>query len=82
MAKDRKISGWSWDLFISDDEKLIATSNGRNGIYVYDLETLKPVLKAKTVSYVGYVAVSPDRKRVAAKNTSGLLALLSMETGE
>ena len=82
MAKDRKISGWSWDLFISDDEKLIATSNGRNGIYVYDLETLKPVLKTKTVSYVGYVAVSPDRKRVAAKNTSGLLALLSMETGE
>ena len=82
MAKDRKISGWSWDLFISDDEKLIATSNGRNGIYVYDLETLKPVLMTKTVSYVGYVAVSPDRKRVAAKNTSGLLALLSMETGE
>ena len=82
MAKDREISGWSWDLFISDDEKLLAMSNGRNGIYVYDLETLKPVLKTKTVSYVGYVAVSPDRKRVAAKNTSGLLALLSMETGE
>ena len=82
MAKDKKINGWSWDLFISDDEKLIATSNSRNGIYVYDLETLKPVLKTKTVSYVGYVAVSPDRKRVAAKNTSGLLALLSMETGE
>ena len=82
MAKDKKINGWSWDLFISDDEKLIATSNGRNGIYVYDLETLKPVLMTKTVSYVGYVAVSPDRKRVAAKNTSGLLALLSMETGE
>ncbi|MEE3352442.1 MAG: WD40 repeat domain-containing protein [Saccharofermentanaceae bacterium] len=82
MAKDRKISGWSWDMFISDDEKLIATSNSRNGIYVYDLETLKPVLKTKTVSYVGYVAVSPDRKLVAAKNTSGLLALLSMETGE
>ena len=82
MEKDKKINGWSWDLFISDDEKLIATSNGRNGIYVYDLETLKPVLKTKTVSYVGYVAVSPDRKRVAAKNTSGLLALLSMETGE
>ena len=82
MAKDKKINGWSWDLFISDDEKLIATSNGRNGIYVYDLETLKPVLKTKTVSYVGYVAVSPDRKRVAAKNTSGLMALLSMETGE
>ena len=82
MAKDRKISGWSWDMFISDDEKLLAMSNSRNGIYVYDLETLKPVLKTKTVSYVGYVAVSPDRKRVAAKNTSGLLALLSMETGE
>ena len=82
MAKDKKINGWSWDLFISDDEKLIATSNGRNGIYVYDLETLKPVLMTKTVSYVGYVAVSPDRKRVAAKNTSGLMALLSMETGE
>ncbi len=82
MAIDRKISGWSWDLFISDDEKLIATSNGRNGIYVYDLETLKPVLKTKTVSYVGYVAVSPDKKRVAAKSTSGLMALISMETGE
>ncbi|HBY32626.1 MAG TPA: hypothetical protein DEG74_02530, partial [Clostridiales bacterium] len=82
MAKDRKISGWSWNLFISDDEKLIATSNSRNGIYVYDLETLKPVLKTKTVSYVSNVAVSPDRKLVAAKNTSGLLALLSMETGE
>ena len=82
MAKDKKINGWSWDLFISDDEKLLAMSNGRNGIYVYDLETLKPVLKTKTVSYVGYVAVSPDRKRVAAKNTSGLMALLSMETGE
>ena len=82
MAKDKKISGWSWDLFISDDEKLTATSNGRNGIYVYDLETLEPVLKTKTVSNVGYVAVSPDRKLVAAKNTSGLLSLISMETGE
>ena len=82
MAKDKKINGWSWNLFLSDDEKLIATSNGRNGIYVYDLETLNPVLRTKTVSYVGYVAVSPDRKLVAAKNTSGLLALISMETGE
>ena len=81
-AKDKKISGWSWDLFISDDEKLIGTCNSKNGIYVYDLETLKPVFKARTVSNVANVVVSPDRKLVAAKNTSGLMALISMETGE
>lgn len=82
MGKVRKINGWSWDLFISDDEKLVATSNNRNGVYVYDLETARQVFKAKTISNVSYVAISPNKKYLAAKNTSGLLALFSMETGE
>lgn len=80
--KAKKINGWGWDLFITDDEKLVATCNNRNGVYVYDLETAKPVFKTKTVSNVSNVVISPDRKYLAAKNTSGTVALVSMETGE
>lgn len=82
MGKDKKLNGWNWDLFISEDEKLVATCNNRNGVYVYDLETGGQIFKAKTVSYVAKIAISPNKKYLAAKNTSGMIAILSMENGE
>lgn len=82
MGKVKKIKGGAYDMFVSEDGKLVTTHNIRNGVYVYDIETAKPVLSVKTVSNVSLSVVSPDKKILAAKNTSGHLALISMETGE
>lgn len=81
MAKIRKLKG-GFDLFVTEDEKLLASSNSRNSVYVYDLETCKLVMTTKTVSNVSEKAISPNKKFLAAKNTSGEIALISMETGE
>lgn len=38
MGKIKKLKG-GFDLFVTEDEKLLVTSNNRNLVYVYDLET-------------------------------------------
>lgn len=81
MGKIKKLKGWNYDLFITPDEKLL-TLGSRNTAYVYDLDTKEIVFKAKTVSNLAYAVISSDKKLLAAKNTSGLLAIISMETGE
>ncbi len=80
MAGIKKLKG-GFKLFVTEDEKLIATSNSRNTVYVYDADTKKLVLQTKTVSNVSEKAISSDKKYLAAKNTGGLIALISMETG-
>lgn len=40
MGKIKKFKG-GFDLFVTEDEKLLVTSNSRNQVYVYDLETGK-----------------------------------------
>lgn len=80
-AKIKKLKG-GFDLFVTEDEKLLATSSSRNSVYVYNLETGKLVLTTKTVSNVSDKAISPDKKLLAAKNTSGEIAIISLETGE
>ena len=82
-GKIRKLKGGS-ALFVSGDERFLVTSNWRNTVYVYDLETgvKDPVFTTRTVSNVHYKAISPAGKLLAAKNTSGTIAVISMETGE
>ena len=81
MGKLKKLKG-GMDLYVTEDEKLLVNSNSRNGVYVYDTDTMKQVFQTKTVSYVAQKAISPDKKLLAAKNTSGQMALISMKTGE
>ena len=81
MGKLKKLKG-GMALYVTEDEKLLANSNTRNGVYVYDLDTMKPVFQTRTVSNVAQKAISPDKKLLAAKNTSGQMALISMESGE
>ena len=40
MGKIKKFKG-GFDLFVTEDEKLLVTSNSRNQVYVYDLEASK-----------------------------------------
>ena len=81
MGKIKKFKG-GFDLFVTEDEKLLVTSNSRNQVYVYDLETGKLKLQAKTVSNVSKKAISLNKELLAAKNTKGQIALISMTTGE
>ena len=81
MGKIKKLKG-GFQLFVTEDEKLLVTSSSRNSVYVYDLETLKLRLQTKTVSNVSKNAISSDKKLLAAKNTQGHIAIISMETGE
>ena len=71
-------------MFVTEDETLLVNSNFRNTVYVYDLESrsTKPVFWTRTVSNVAEKAISPNKKMLAAKNTSGMMALISLETGE
>ena len=81
MGKFKKING-GMSLYVTEDEKLLVNSNTRNGVYVYDLDTMKAVLKTRTLSNIAQKAISPDKKYLAAKNTSGQMALISMDSGE
>ena len=83
MGKIRKIRQGN-SLYVTEDETLVVVSNSRNGVYVYNLKgsTSKPVFATKTVSDVACYALSQDKKMLAAKSTSGEIALISLETGE
>ena len=84
MADKIKNLKGGMDLFVSEDEKFLVNYNSRNTVYLYDLAATnsKPMFSVRTVSNVGEVAISPDGKLIAAKNTSGEMAVISMETGE
>lgn len=78
-SKDKKLAG-GFEIFMAEDESLVALLS-RNTVYVYNLASKKRILAAKTVSNASCAIVSPDKKYIAAKNTSGTLALISMESG-
>ena len=78
-SKDKKLAG-GFEIFMAEDESLVALIS-RNTVYVYDLASKERILAAKTVSNASCAIVSPDKKYIAAKNTSGTLALISMESG-
>ena len=82
MGKDRKLKG-GMALYVSEDETFAVTSNARNSVYVYDISGAKEklVFSTRTVSNVAYKAVSPDKKLLACKNTSGEIAVISLESG-
>lgn len=80
MNKLEKIKGDC--KYIREDGTLLVSINMRNGVYVYDLQSKKQMLQCKTVSHVSHVIVSKDKKLLAAKNTSGTIALISMDSGE
>ena len=77
----KKLKGGN-SIYVTDDEKYLVCSNTRNSVYVHDLNTFETVFQTRTVSNVAYYAISPDGKTLAAKNTSGEIALINMETGE
>ncbi len=81
MKKIKKFKGGN-TLYINDDETLLCTLSSRNTVYVHDLQTRKMISQHKTVSNVCDAAISPDRKLLAAKNTSGRIELIDLVSGE
>ncbi len=67
--------------YITPDEKLLVTVS-RNTAYVYNLEDGKLQQSVKSLSNLSETAVSGDKKLLAVKNTSGMIALISLESGE
>ena len=83
MEKIRKLRGGN-HLFVSEDGNTLVGYSGQNIAYVYDLsgDSLEPIFKIRTIRYLSHVAVSPDRKYLAAKSTTGEIAVFSLESGE
>lgn len=83
MGKINKLRGGN-KLFVSEDENILAGFSGQNIAYVYDLarNSAEPLFKIRTIRYLSRVAVSPDRKLLAAKSTTGEIAVFSLESGE
>ena len=83
MGKISKLRGGN-KLFVSEDENILAGFSGQNIAYVYDLasNSTEPIFKMRTIRYLKCVAVSPDRKLLAAKSTTGEIAVFLLESGE
>ncbi len=82
MYENRKKLKGGYRPFLSEDERTLVTTSSRNTVYVYDLENRRLTHSIKTVSNVSKTMVSRDGKRLAAKNTGGVIAVLSLESGE
>lgn len=76
--KIKKLKG-GFHPFLTEDETLLSTMNSRNSVYIYNLKTGKLLHTLKTVSNVSETAISKDQKLLAAKNTSGLMAVIRLE---
>lgn len=83
MGKIKKLRGGN-RLFVSEDETILAGFSGQNIAYVYDLasNSAEPIFKLRTIRHLQGVAVSPDRKLLAAKSTTGEIAVFFLESGE
>lgn len=66
---------------MTPDEKLLVTVS-RNTAYVYDLKDGKKQQAVKSLSNLSETAISGDKKLLAVKDTSGTIALISLERGE
>ncbi|MDE6405809.1 MAG: hypothetical protein K2M20_09210 [Lachnospiraceae bacterium] len=78
--KTKKLKG-GFTPYMTADEKLLVTVS-KNTAYVYSLEDGKLQQSIKSLSNLSEAAVSGNKKLLAVKNTSGMIALLSMESGE
>lgn len=83
MKKIKKLRGGNC-LFVSGDGNTLVGFSGQNIAYVYDLsgDSTEPIFKIRTIRYLSRVAVSSDRKLLAAKSTTGEIAVFSLESGE
>lgn len=81
MGNIEKLVG-GFTIYVTEDEKLLATISESDTVCIYDLETKEMIRQVKSLENTAYMAISPDQKRIAVKNTSGTIAILSMETGE
>ena len=83
MGKISKLRGGN-KLFVSEDGNILAGFSGQNIAYVYDLasNSTEPIFKMRTIRHLKCVAVSPDRKLLAAKSTTGEIAVFLLESGE
>ena len=83
MGKIKKLRGGN-KLFVSGDGNILAGFSGQNIAYVYHLasNSSEPVFKIRTIRHLQCVAVSPDRKLLAAKSTTGEIAVFLLESGE
>ena len=79
-----KIKKWKGGFrpFLTEDESMISTTSSRNTVYVYNADNGKLLHTVKTVSNVSETAVSGDGKLLAAKNTSGTISVICLETQE
>ncbi len=78
--KIKKLKG-GFTPYMTADEKLLVTVS-RNTAYIYNLEDGKLLQSVKSLSNLSETAVSGDKKLLAVKNTSGMIALISLESGE
>jgi hypothetical protein len=83
MGKIKHLRGGN-KLFVSGDGNILAGFSGQNIAYVYDLATnsFEPIFKLRTIRHLQGVAVSPNRKFLAAKSTTGEIAVFSLGSGE
>lgn len=78
--KIKKLKG-GFTPYMTPDEKLLVTIS-RNTAYVYNMEEGKLLWSIKSLSNLSETAVSGNKKLLAAKNTSGMIALIDMESGQ
>ena len=83
LGKVKQLRGGN-KLFVSGDENILAGFSSQNIAYVYDLasNSTEPIFKIRTIRYLQRIAVSPDRKLLAAKSTTGEIAVFLLESGE
>lgn len=84
MGKIKNLRGGN-TLFVSGDGNTLAGFSSQNIAYVYDLSgnSVELIFKVRTtIRYLQRVVVSPDRKLLAAKSTTGEIAVFSLESGE
>lgn len=79
MKKDKRVAGCY--SFISKDESVLATFS-RNTVYIHSLKTEKLINKFKSLSNISCAAISTDQQKIAVKNTSGIIALHDLKTGD
>lgn len=67
--------------YITEDEKRFVSCSS-NTVYIYDLENGKLLQSVRTFRNISRVAVSHNKQLLAVKNTSGILAVFRLDSGE
>lgn len=80
MDNKLKMLRGGYRAILNKDETLLFSFN-RNTIYVNDLINLKCIKTFKALSHIAYIALSSDETKIAVKNTSGQIMVLSYPDG-